>query len=109
MPAPATLGRWASTRWPRSRGSTPAATSSAASRRAMTGASPIVGAARAMLAAAETAYTRGDWAGALPLYRTFAALHPAAAEQALIALALGHCEIELGMGFDPARPARLHD
>ncbi|MBV8166227.1 MAG: hypothetical protein JO021_05500, partial [Alphaproteobacteria bacterium] len=70
----------------------------------MAGATPIAGAGRALLAAAETAYTREEWANALPLYRTFAALHPDAAEQALISLALGHCEVELGMGFDAARP-----
>lgn len=54
---------------------------------------------------AETAYTRMEWLAALGRFRVLAATRPALAEALMVPLAIGHCEIELGIAADlPVRP-----
>jgi hypothetical protein len=61
----------------------------------MTGPATIDPTVRALIIEAESAYTRGDWAGALTAYRALLASQPGLAQPLLLPVAISHCEIEL--------------
>lgn len=59
----------------------------------------------ALIRSAETAYTRMDWRVALNRFRILQATRPALADGLVAGLAIGHCEIELGLAADlPIQP-----
>jgi hypothetical protein len=56
---------------------------------------------RALIVEAESAYTRGDWGGALTAYGVLQARHPDLAPSLLLPIAMSHCEIELNGSAAP--------